>query len=85
MRARAIKLQDIKDGLATTMVTGAGNESKESVGSEGDRTSQRGILARDRGSKDVGIRVTQSYKVDKDRGDGVGVGGGLERRTEDMV
>ncbi|PQE08771.1 cation-transporting atpase 4 protein [Rutstroemia sp. NJR-2017a BVV2] len=81
LRARAIKLRDIKDGLATTMVTGAANESKESLG---DKASQRRILAavgeesaeRERTSKDAGIRVTQSYKVE---------GGGVERRTEDMV
>ncbi|ESZ95338.1 hypothetical protein SBOR_4272 [Sclerotinia borealis F-4128] len=55
MKARAIKLQNIEDGLATTMVTRTGNEnengshynesSNNSEGEgDGDKSSQKGIL-----------------------------------------
>ncbi|TGO44670.1 hypothetical protein BCON_0478g00020 [Botryotinia convoluta] len=76
MKARAIKLRNIEDGLATTMVTGAGNDTadnyNESINaSDGDKSSQRGILQHipehpepKCTGKEVGILVTQSYKIE---------------------
>ncbi|KAF7949388.1 uncharacterized protein EAE97_002897 [Botrytis byssoidea] len=84
MKARAIRLRNIEDGLATTMVTGAGNETadnyNESINaSDGDKSSQRGILQHipeqpepKCTGKEVGILVTQSYKIeDEDTEDNV--------------
>ncbi|RAL63108.1 hypothetical protein DID88_004192 [Monilinia fructigena] len=48
MKARAIKLRDINDGLATTIVSGVGNytESLKTSSDGGDELSQKGILHR---------------------------------------
>ncbi|KAM0314637.1 hypothetical protein ACHAO8_004471 [Botrytis cinerea] len=78
MKARAIKLRNIEDGLASTMVTGAGNDTvdnyNESINaSDGDKSSQRGILQHipehpepKCTGKEVGILITQTYKIEDD-------------------
>ena len=78
MKARAIKLRNIEDGLASTMITGAGNDTvdnyNESINaSDGDKSSQRGILQHipehpepKCTGKEVGILITQTYKIEDD-------------------
>ncbi|KAF7893270.1 uncharacterized protein EAF02_000808 [Botrytis sinoallii] len=78
MKARAIRLRNIEDGLATTMVTEAGNDTadnyNESINaSDGDKSSQRGILQHipehpepKCTGKEVGILVTQIYKIENE-------------------
>ncbi|TEY71109.1 hypothetical protein BOTCAL_0101g00010 [Botryotinia calthae] len=103
MKARAIKLRNIEDGLVSTMVTGAGNDTadnyNESINaSDGDKSSQRGILHYPEPKctgKEVGILVTQTYKIEdedtednvsKDRGDKYnGNNESRERTIQDIV
>ncbi|KAB8301994.1 hypothetical protein EYC80_005447 [Monilinia laxa] len=101
MKARAIKLRDINDGLATTMVSGVGNytESLNTSSDGGDELSQKGILHHipeqptkpPCTEKDTGILVTQSYKIEDNnfaRGKGHkhnGSNASGERKIQDII
>ncbi|QSZ35292.1 hypothetical protein DSL72_008161 [Monilinia vaccinii-corymbosi] len=72
MKARAIKLQDVKDGLATTMVSGVDNDAESFDTHDGDdKSSQQGILPHvpenpqpNATETEDGIVITNSYKIE---------------------
>ncbi|KAI9650268.1 hypothetical protein NHQ30_000281 [Ciborinia camelliae] len=101
MKANAIKLRNIQDGLATTMITEAGNDIESIANSDGDKSSQKGILHHIPENpepkftgKESGILITQSYSIEGEGAENaLSVGhsrtgssrGSREREIEDIV
>lgn len=90
MKTRAIKLRNMKDGLASTIVTANGNnDDKED---EGDKSSQKGILHGIPGgsgasqSPDIEkkILVTQSYRIEKEEVGDSDVGAGTHHSEGEL-